>query len=128
MSDFRLKEHQDVSPPIVARIPKSCVTSVLMPSISVAEGETKDSKMEEKVNKILEPAKSLCHVLSYQVLILYLMIILDPTFWFWDMIVFITKNLLPLISKEHYLKQQHVPNPRLYGRFSSIRKMSGDRK
>ncbi|CAB4292421.1 unnamed protein product [Prunus armeniaca] len=52
---FFWKEHQDVSPPIVARIPKSCVTSVLVPSISVAEGETKDSKMEEKVNKILEP-------------------------------------------------------------------------
>ncbi|CAL8990090.1 unnamed protein product, partial [Prunus brigantina] len=64
------KEHQDVSPPTVAGISKSCVPSVLMPSISVAEGETKDSKMEEKVNKILEPAESLCRVLSYQVLVI----------------------------------------------------------
>ncbi|KAH0993710.1 hypothetical protein GBA52_005193 [Prunus armeniaca] len=44
---FPEKEHQDVSPPTIARIPKSYVPSVVVPSISVAEGEMKDSKMEE---------------------------------------------------------------------------------
>ncbi|KAJ6719353.1 hypothetical protein OIU79_007084 [Salix purpurea] len=41
--------HQDVSPPITARIPKSHVSNVIMPRVSVSEeAEKKNNSTEEE--------------------------------------------------------------------------------
>ncbi|KAL9390092.1 hypothetical protein Peur_018697 [Populus x canadensis] len=43
-----VKGHQDVSPPIVARIPKSYVPNVIMPKVSVSEEAEKKSNSTEE--------------------------------------------------------------------------------
>ncbi|KAJ6898486.1 hypothetical protein NC652_025108 [Populus alba x Populus x berolinensis] len=47
-----VKGHQDVSPPIVARIPKSYVPNVIMPKVSVSEeaGKKSNSTEEDRLN------------------------------------------------------------------------------
>ncbi|KAI9386703.1 hypothetical protein POPTR_010G065666v4 [Populus trichocarpa] len=45
---LRVKGHQDVSPPIVARIPKSYVPNVIMPQVSVSEEAEKKSYSTEE--------------------------------------------------------------------------------
>ncbi|KAJ6897645.1 hypothetical protein NC652_024445 [Populus alba x Populus x berolinensis] len=45
---LRVKGHQDVSPPIVAKIPKSYVPNVIMPKVSVSEEAEKKSNSTEE--------------------------------------------------------------------------------
>ncbi|KAJ6771434.1 hypothetical protein OIU74_017809 [Salix koriyanagi] len=51
-SCFAVNGHQDVSPPITARIPKSHVSNVIMPRVSVSEEAEKknNSTKEERLN------------------------------------------------------------------------------